>query len=74
MASAGTVGQGMVAGANAEQGAMGNLLGAATYLGGAALGGGGLGSSLTNIFSGNKTGATHTPWSYSSAFPQPYRG
>jgi hypothetical protein len=74
MQSAGTVGQGMVAGANAEQGAMGNLLGAATYLGGAALGGGGLGGSLTNLFSGNKTGATHTPWSYSSAFPQPYRG
>jgi hypothetical protein len=44
----------MVAGANAEQGAMGNLLGAATYLGGAALGGGGLGSSLTNLFGGSQ--------------------
>ena len=52
MQAAGTIGQGMVAGANAEQGAMGNLLGAATYLGGAALGGGGLGSSLTNLFGG----------------------
>ena len=74
MQSAGTIGQGQVAGANAQQGALGNLLGAATYLGGAALGGGfgGLGS-LTNLFSGNKTGATHTPGSYSSAFPQPYR-
>lgn len=50
MASAGTVGQGLVAGANAEQGALGNLLGAATYLGGAAMGGSGLGSSLTNLF------------------------
>ena len=74
MQSAGTIGQGQVAGANAQQGALGNLLGAATYLGGAALGGaGGVGGSLTNLFSGNKTGATHTPWSYSSAFPQPYR-
>lgn len=73
MQAAGTVGQGLVAGANAEQGALGNLLGAATYLGGAALGGGFNPSSFTNLFSGNKTGVTHTPWSYSSAFPQPYR-
>ena len=75
MQSAGTIGQGQIAGANAQQGALGNILGAATYLGGAALGGGfgGLGGSLTNLFSGNKTGATHTPYSYSSAFPQPYR-
>lgn len=34
-----TVGQGMVAGAQAQQDALGNLLKAATYLGGAALGG-----------------------------------
>lgn len=73
MQSAGTIGQGQVAGANAQQGAIGNLLGAATYLGGAALGGGFGGSSLTNLFSGNRTGATHTPYSYSSAFPQPLR-
>jgi hypothetical protein len=54
MASAGTLGQGLIAGANAEQGALGNLMGTAAYLGGAALGGGGLGSSLTNLFGGGQ--------------------
>lgn len=39
MNAAGTIGQGMVAGANAEQNAMTNLMGTAAYLGGAALGG-----------------------------------
>lgn len=39
MQAAGTLGQGMIAGANAEQGALGNLMGAGMYLGGAALGG-----------------------------------
>lgn len=39
MQSAGTIGQGIVAGANAEQSALQGLLGAATYLGGAYLGG-----------------------------------
>lgn len=38
--SAGTVGQGMVAGANAQTQGIQNLLGTAAYLGGAALGGG----------------------------------
>lgn len=55
MQAAGTIGQGMVAGANAEQGALGNLLGAATYLGGAALGGGMGGTALTNLFGGNRS-------------------
>jgi hypothetical protein len=51
MQAAGTVGQGMVAGAQAQQQGMSNLLGAATYLGGAALGGGlGGTSALTNLF------------------------
>lgn len=54
MQAAGTLGQGLVAGANAEQGALGNLMGTAAYLGGAALGGGGLGSSLTNLFGGGQ--------------------
>jgi hypothetical protein len=39
MNSAGTIGQGMVAGAQAEQTALGNLLATGTYLGGALLGG-----------------------------------
>jgi hypothetical protein len=53
MVSAGTIGQGMVAGANAEQGAWGNLLGTAAYLGGAALGGpvgSAVGGTFTNLF------------------------
>jgi len=45
MNSAGTIGQGMVAGANAQQRALTNLLGTAAYLGGTALGGG-FGSAL----------------------------
>jgi hypothetical protein len=39
MQSAPTIGQGMVAGAQAEQNALSNLMGTAAYLGGAALGG-----------------------------------
>lgn len=53
MTSAGTVGQGMVAGAQARQTGLTNLLGAGTYLAGAALGGGGFGgagSGLSNLF------------------------
>lgn len=55
MNSAGTIGQGMVAGANAQQGALTNLLGAASYLGGAAMGGGGFG----NLFGG---GGSKSAW------------
>ena len=40
MQSAGTIGQGQIAGANAQTQGIQNLLGSATYLGGAALGGG----------------------------------
>lgn len=41
MGSAGTIGQGLVAGAQSQQDALGNLLKTAAYLGGSALGGGG---------------------------------
>jgi hypothetical protein len=68
MAAAGTIGQGMVAGANAEQQGIGNLLGAATYLGGAALGGGGVGSTLTNLFGGNR-GSSYSPTNSYQAAP-----
>lgn len=61
MNAAGTIGQGMVAGANAEQGALGNLLGAATYLGGAALGGGS-GTALGNLFKTQPTRQTSFSW------------
>lgn len=50
MQSAGTIGQGDVAAAQAEQDAIGNLLKSATYLGGAALGGG-LGGGLGGLMS-----------------------
>lgn len=50
MTSAGTIGQGDVAAAQAEQDAIGNLLKSATYLGGAALGGG-LGGGLGSLMS-----------------------
>lgn len=51
MQAAGTIGQGQVAGAQAQQQGLTNLMGTAAYLGGAALGGGGGGaSSFTNLF------------------------
>lgn len=56
MNSAGTVGQGMVAGANAKQGALTNLLSTGAYLGGAALGGGAggaAGGALGKLFGGS---------------------
>lgn len=61
--SAGTIGQGMVAGANAEAGALGNLLGVAGYLGGAALGGP-LGGSLGNLMGGSRTSSYAQPTSF----------
>lgn len=62
-------------GANAQMQASGNALGLGMQL--ANLGvnamSGGMGGG-TSMLGGNGTGATHTPWSYSSAFPMPYRG
>lgn len=58
--SAPTVGQGMVAGAQAEQSALGNLLGVAGYLGGAALGGP-LGSSLGGLMKGGSRTSSYGP-------------
>jgi len=52
MNSAGTIGQGMVAGAQAEQNAMQNLLGTAAYLGGSFLGGPMGGAIGRGLFSG----------------------
>jgi hypothetical protein len=70
MASAGTIGQGMVAGANAEQSAMGNLMGTAAYLGGAALGGP-IGTSLGGMFKPQQRQTSFaSPWS--SGVPQGY--
>jgi hypothetical protein len=73
MNAAGTIGQGMVAGEQAKQQGMTNLMSTAAYLGGAALGGGmgGMGgggmSSFTNLFkpkpTGNSTGWNVNPWS-----------
>lgn len=75
-AAAPTIGQGMVAGANAMQQGSTNLLGAGLQLGGMALGaagglgglggGGALGSLL-----GGGTGYLHTPGGFSGAFPKP---
>jgi hypothetical protein len=67
MQSAGTIGQGLVAGAQSEQNAFNNLLGAATYLGGAALGGGfklpGFGTTSIPSWPVNGTTAYRpTPW------------
>lgn len=56
--SAGTIGQGMVAGEQAKQTALGNLLSAGTYLGGAALGGPLGGATLGKLF-----GGTYNPYS-----------
>lgn len=64
MNAAGTIGQGMVAGANAEQGAMSNLLGSAAYLGGAALGGGGAGTALKGLFGGATQPSRQTSFSW----------
>lgn len=61
--SAGTIGQGMVAGAQAEQSALGNLLGVAGYLGGAALGGP-LGSSLGGLMGGSRASSYSQPTTF----------
>ncbi len=66
MTAAGTIGQGQVAGANAKQSAIGNLLNTAAYLGGSALGGGRLSS-----FTGTQIAPSPpSPYGYSSAYPQ----
>jgi hypothetical protein len=66
MNAAGTIGQGMVAGAQAEQQGMQNLMGTAAYLGGAALGGP-IGTSLAGLMkpaaASNSTGWNVNPWS-----------
>lgn len=69
MTAAGTIGQGMVAGANAEQGAVGNLLGTAAYLGGAAFGGP-VGTSLAAALkpAAPRTSSYASPWT--SGVPQ----
>lgn len=61
--SAGTVGQGMVAGAQAQQSGLQNLLGTAAYLGGAALGGplGGSLASLMKPAGGSRTSSYGPP-------------
>jgi hypothetical protein len=51
--SAGTIGEGMVAGENARSTALQNLLGTAAYLGGSWLGGGGGGNLAKSFFGGN---------------------
>jgi hypothetical protein len=69
MTAAGTIGQGQVAGAQAQQQGLTNLMGTGAYLGGALMGGGGLGktaSSFTNLFKpqqANTTGWNTNPWS-----------
>lgn len=67
MQAAGTIGQGQIAGAQAEQQGMTNLMGTAAYLGGAALGGGGLGggmSSFTNLFKPQAASAPNSSFSW----------
>lgn len=51
--SAGTIGQGQIAGANAETQGIQNLLGTAAYLGGAAIGGGGFKNPFSSLMSFN---------------------
>lgn len=63
LASAPTLGQGMIAGAQSQQNALGNLLGAGSYLAGSALGGP-IGSALGNLMGGSRQ---------SSYTPQPYK-
>lgn len=78
-----TIGQGQIAGANAEAAGSQNLLNTGIGLAGAAMGGmGGFGSSfggaggggaLGSLFGGG-TGFMHTPGGFSGAFPRPYNG
>ena len=72
MNSAGTIGQGMVAGAQAQQTGLQNLLGTAAYLGGSFLGGpagGALGGSLFGGGGSWPAGPTNAP-----KYPNPYGG
>jgi hypothetical protein len=71
MNAAGTIGQGMVAGEQAKQQGLTNLMSTGAYLGGSLLGGfgggGGGASAFTNLFkpgaTGNSTGWNVNPWS-----------
>lgn len=61
--SAGTIGQGQIAGANAETQGIQNLLGTAAYLGGAALGGGtSFANPFKKLFSNPVSNATGGGW------------
>lgn len=61
MQAAGTIGQGMVAGAQAEQQGMQNVLGTAAYLGGAALGGP-IGTSLAGMMKPQQSNQSSFSW------------
>lgn len=72
MNSAGTIGQGMVAGEQAKQNALGNLMSTAAYLGGAALGGP-MGGSFGKIFGGGGPSmmpSPNGPGTYYPMFPR----
>lgn len=73
--SAPTIGQGMVAGAQSQQNALGNLLGAGSYLAGAALGGP-VGSALGNLMGGSRQSSytTSNPWMVGSPNRVPIAG
>lgn len=73
MTSAGTIGQGQVAGAQAKQNALTNIMQTGAYLGGAALGGpvgGALGGMMRGGFSGTAVKAPASPYGYSTAYPE----
>ena len=70
MNAAGTIGQGMVAGEQAKQSALQNLLGSAAYIGGSALGGG-FGTNLgASLFGGSQANAA-APTNRASSFSVP---